>query len=385
MVILICGHPVIGIYKSRWQVRIRLYTVCSLIFFAASLPACQSADQSAITIQWDGKRATGLTISDQLTSQLPADSMEALLAVRLAGQQTAIAGHYEPTSDGIRFEPLIPFTRGRQYTVWLRHTRIYELTIPALAADDTPKLLAVYPSSESLPDNLLKVYLRFSRPMRENQSARYVALRDADGDTLRQVFLDLQPELWNADRTILTLWLDPGRIKRELQPNKRLGAPLQTGNRYQLVVSPGWPDALGATLAQAYTKKFQVTRRDSLSPVPASWSVRPPKPGSSSPLTIVFGESLDYALLTETMRVLQEIDRPSNGLAGTWQIGPNETSCQFRPAAPWIAGRYRLRIENRLEDLAGNNLIRPFDRDITRSKRTDNGPPYKDIIFDVRP
>ena len=40
-------------------------------------------------------------------------------------------------------------------------------------------------------------------------------------------FLDLQPELWNAEGTVLTLWLDPGRIKRDLIPNKELGIPLK--------------------------------------------------------------------------------------------------------------------------------------------------------------
>jgi hypothetical protein len=275
---------------------------------------------------------------------------------------------------------LVSFTRGRRYTVWLRNDRLDELSVPALDAADKPALLAIYPSTDSLPDNLLKVYLRFSRPMRESQSARYVALLNADGDTLRNVFLDLQPELWNADRTMLTLWLDPGRIKRDLQPNKRLGAPLQVGSRYQLVVSPDWPDGLGATLGQAGRKSFRVIGRDSLSPDPARWSIRPPKPGTTQPLEVAFGEPLDYYLLTETLHVSRD-DGPD--LPGTWQIGQNEVQSQFRPNTNWTAGRYRLRVENRLEDLAGNNLNRPFDRDITRSKRPDDAQTSKEVVFEV--
>ncbi|RYF46288.1 MAG: hypothetical protein EOO39_49985, partial [Cytophagaceae bacterium] len=262
----------IGICKHRPQVRVRLYIAYSLIFFGAYLSACRSGEETDVTINWDEKRATSISIPDRLVGEIDADSIPQLLTVRLAGQEIAMAGDYRPTKTGIRFEPLVPFTRGRRYTIFLRNRQLYELIIPTLDAGDKPKLVAIYPSSDSLPENLLKVYLHFSRPMRESQSARYVALLDANGDTLRDVFLDLQPELWNADRTMLTLWLDPGRIKRDLQPNKRLGAPLQLGKHYRLVVSGNWPDALGATLTSSTTKTVRVSQRDSLSPDPARWS-----------------------------------------------------------------------------------------------------------------
>ena len=61
----------------------------------------------------------------------------------------------------------------------------------------------------------------FSQPMQEGVSAEHICLVKGEKDTLKNVFLDLQPELWNHDRTMLTLWLDPGRIKRDLQPNRQ--------------------------------------------------------------------------------------------------------------------------------------------------------------------
>ncbi|ARK13783.2 Ig-like domain-containing protein [Fibrella sp. ES10-3-2-2] len=374
------GHPVTGICNHHPQGFIRLYIAYSLIFFVACLPACRPATDTGLTINWTDKRATSLTIPDQAAAHLPDDSLPHLLTVRLAGQQTAIAGQYERTANGIRFEPLVPFTRGQRYTVWLRNNQLYELTIPALNAADKPVLQAIYPGTDSVPANLLKIYLRFSRSMREGQSVRYVALLDAAGDTLHNVFLDLQPELWNADRTMLTLWLDPGRIKRDLQPNKRLGAPLNSGGQYRVVVSPNWTDALGAPLGTSTTKSLTVIQRDSLSPVVTSWSMRVPKSGTLQQLVVAFGEPLDYYLLTETLQVL----RPDGtAVPGTWQIGQNETQSQFTPTLGWTAGRYRLRIENRLEDLAGNNLNRPFDRDITQRQRPDDGHAYKEVAFIV--
>jgi hypothetical protein len=69
--------------------------------------------------------------------------------------------------------------------------------------------------------------------MMESRSAGFIKLVKNGTDTLHDAFLDLQPELWNEDRTVITLWLDPGRIKRDLQPNLKLGAPLQQSEKYR--------------------------------------------------------------------------------------------------------------------------------------------------------
>ena len=360
---------------------IRLYIQYNLIFFVASwLTACHSPDNTGITIRWDDKRAVGLSIPRQLTASITADSVPQLLSVRLANKETAILGDIKQTGDDIVFEPLVPFTRGLRYTVWLRNKALGTITIPALASDDKPVLLGIYPSQDSVPENLLKVYLQFSRPMREGQSQKYVTLLKNKTDTLTGVFLDLQPELWNPDRTLLTLWLDPGRIKRDLQPNKRLGTPLQLNNQYQLLVSAAWPDAQGATLGQAMTKSFLTVPRDSLSPVPASWAIRAPKSGGMELLEVAFGEALDYSLLTATLTI---VDEQGRSVSGKWQPGEEEKSGLFKPDKPWQAGPYRLHVESRLEDLAGNNLNRLFDRDITRKNSAAPTQAFRERYFQV--
>ncbi|GAB2603160.1 hypothetical protein GCM10027190_58470 [Spirosoma areae] len=342
------------------------------------MAACHQPEDKGVTIRWNGQRATGLSIP-----RLPisGDSLGQLLAVRLSGNETAILGNYQQIGDEIIFEPIVPFTRGLRYSIWLRAKRLQELTIPALAADNHPALLAIYPSQDSLPDNLLKIYLHFSRSMREGQSKKYVALIKNRTDTLPGVFLDLQPELWNADRTMLTLWLDPGRIKRDLRPNKQLGAPLKAGVQYQLVISATWPDEQGASLGTAITKSFVAVERDSLSPVPARWSIYEPKLGSQQPLDVAFGEALDYSLLTETLHIL---DEDGSAVLGKWQLIDEEKRGWFKPDAVWRSGQYRLQVEGRLEDLAGNNLNRPFDRDVTDKNSTLTAKPVTSRFFRVK-
>ncbi|GAB3925708.1 Ig-like domain-containing protein [Larkinella terrae] len=339
----------------------------SLIFFVfAGFFACrQSTETTGVSIHWRDQRATGISIPQNRIASFSPDSISQLLTVRLAktGAQPAILGEYQLADNAIIFEPLIPFTRGLRYEVWLRNQRLDGFEIPLADPKDAPELLAVYPSPDSLPDNLLKIYLRFSRPMREGQSQKYVALLKNRTDTVPGVFLDLQPELWNPDRTMLTLWLDPGRIKRDLQPNKRLGVPLQKSVHYQLVVSNSWPDQQGTKLTKAFTKSFVTIPRDSLSPDPSRWQITPPAADGNQPVDIAFGEPLDYSLLTETLHIIGE---DGKSLPGEWRIGDEEKTAHFKPAQNWKPGRYTLRIEARLEDLAGNNLNRPFDRDLTQ-------------------
>jgi len=371
----------IGYYKIFRLLQIRLCATYSLIFFVFCwLASCRHSEKSGVSIRWDGNRATGISIPRQRIESIPVDSLIQLLTVRLSNKETTILGDYQQIGNTIVFEPLVPFTRGLRYTVWLRNKRLSEIAIPVLSPADKPTVVAIYPSQDSLPDNLLKIYLHFSRPMQEGKSHQYVTLVKNNTDTLPGVFLDLQPELWNTNRTILTLWLDPGRIKRDLQPNKRLGAPLQIGVHYQLIIAAAWPDEQGAALGKAVTKTFVTLQRDSLPPAPAQWSILQPPSGSTQPLKIAFGESLDHSLLIETMRILGEDGRV---ISGQWQPGDEEKRSWFRPDKTWKAGRYKLQIEGRLEDLAGNNLNRPFDRDITQKSPASTSQPVTELFFMV--
>ncbi|GAB3327924.1 hypothetical protein GCM10027299_29210 [Larkinella ripae] len=351
----------------------------------AGLGACRNAPETTdITLRWSNERATGLLIPKSRTGTFPTDSLPRLLEIRRVddSSKTAILGTYRPLTDAILFEPLIPFTRGLSYEVWLRGEPLGGFSVPVADSRQTPELLAIFPSSDSLPDNLLKIYLRFSRPMREGQSLRYVALLKNGTDTVQGAFLDLQPELWNSDRRVLTLWLDPGRIKRDLQPNKRLGAPLQSGSRYQLVVSEKWPDQQGAVLPKTYTKVFVTVPRDSLSPSPGRWQIKPPRPNGAQALEVVLNEPLDAGLLAETLHIRDEAGKP---VAGSWQLADKEKTARFKPAQRWKPGRYVLRIEARLEDLAGNNLNRPFDRDVTQKTATVTTDRFFERSFRIAP
>ena len=53
-------------------------------------------------------------------------------------------------------------------------------------------------------------------------------------------------------------------------------------------------------------------------------------------------------------------------LPGRVRVTDQERSWRFTPDRPWVSGSYRLVIDTRLEDLAGNSIGRPFEVDVFR-------------------
>ena len=215
------------------------------------------------------------------------------------------------------------------------------------------------------------MYFEFSEPMVEGSSLQHLTLIRNDRDTMRGTFLDLQPELWNSDGTVLTVWLDPGRIKRDLIPNKELGSPLQQGERYTLHVNKSWQSKNGGQLAKNYSKTFVAINRAEESPDPLTWKVSAPSSNDKQPLEIRFQQPLDNFLLRECITILN-----SNGdvVPGEMVIDDEERTLRFVPHEPWTKGTFALRIESRLEDLAGNNLNRPFESNVGKNASATDKP-----------
>ncbi|WP_157373379.1 Ig-like domain-containing protein [Algoriphagus terrigena] len=356
-------------------------TVHSLIFFGALLLiSCSKKAESGISIRWEGDRAVGLVIPSSLLGN--PDLTQLTIRLVQEGNSVPILGDLQETEERILFTPLIPFTRGESYEVLYGDSVIGTVAIPQLAQGDADLAVdEIYPTQDTLPENQLKFFVKFSKPMREGESVSHLTLLNSDNDTLKGVFLDLQPELWNEDQTILTVWLDPGRIKRDLIPNLEMGAPLEDGKSYRLQISDQWKGKNGEKLDQVYSKDFIVTKRDSIYPVPASWVFDTPKAGTADAVILDFSETLDYSLLNEVFKIL---NKDGQKLLGNWTIGIEEKSIRFTPETPWKKGKYILEIESRLEDLAGNNLNRLFEIDLLNQAQTTAASDFKQLEFEVK-
>lgn len=326
------------------------------------LIACIHKQEEIRTIESQGK-----ILAIELPQSYIGGLDKSRLQVQLEGSSTPILGSFEAQGGGLRFVPIVPFTPGMTYViryVWQKgEVEVGRITLP-VSKSPPPELLSIYPLQDTVPENLLKVYLRFSAPMMEGRSASLVHLLKDGRDTMKGTFLDLQPELWNPDGTILTLWLDPGRIKLDLIPNRELGNPLTRGYRYELVVGEGWRSKDGIEMNKSVRKSFVVGTRDDTSPSIDQWLLVLPASTTKEALHVRFGEGLDRMLAEETIFVL---DRERKAVAGTYEILGEDSMLAFIPDKPWTKGDYILSVESRLEDLSGNNLNRLFETDLAKS------------------
>lgn len=339
----------------------------NLVFFVAIISACNNRpERSGFSLVKDQEIYSGVFIPFDSMEGVDKSKIEQEIIIKLQGSSESMLGEYTADKNGVTFNPLIRLTPGNVYQVVFRGRILTSLAVPNEKKSGTSKLIGIYPSADTLPENLLKVYLKFSNPMRRGMSGQYLSMLDEKGDTLKNIFLNLEPELWDEESRQLTVWLDPGRIKRGLQPNERDGNPLQTGSLYTLAVSKEWTDIQGAQLNKAYTKQFVAMAKDLESPDPVKWEIKIPKSGSRDALSIYFLEALDYALLYNTISIIQPGGQTFNG-----QISVNnkERSLLFYPKTNWKPGTYHLEIDSKLEDLAGNNLNRLFDRDLLKYKK----------------
>ena len=313
-----------------------------------------------------------------------------------------VQGSYRVTNNRLVFEPLFPLQAGVNYHAVFEPAKasrllggetdgrlversssdVIEATLRLEKPRAKPETIVsqVYPTANLLPENLLKFYLLFSTPMSQGNVYNHIHLLNVRDEKIDLPFLEVDEELWNPDGTRLTVLFDPGRIKRGLLPREQDGPVLQEGQSYTLKIDATWPDATGVPLKKGFTKKFIVTAPDVEMPSPARWKITVPDAGSINPLTLDFPEPLDHALL---QRLLWIEDAGKHAVEGQVQVGNVERQWAFVPSQAWKDGDYRVVIGTGLEDLAGNNVARPFEVDRVQRPDDEFIPDYVTLEFKI--
>ena len=275
----------------------------------------------------------------------------------LSGQRT-IAGN------GVLFVPRYPLAAGLRYKVVVRvpGRDAIAKTFETARANFAPVTVVehVYPSTNRLPENHLKFYIHFSGPMSRGEAYRRIHLVDESGSTVEMPFLELEQELWDNRGQRLTLFFDPGRIKRDVLPNQEIGPSIAAGHRYTLVIDKEWKDDKGRQLVAGIRKTFSVAEADRKPLDIRSWVIAAPQAGTTNALAVDFPEPLDHALM---LRQFELFDSTGNAVEGIDASDRDEMRWTFKPSAPWKPGRYEFRIGTIISDLAGNMIDRPFEID----------------------
>jgi hypothetical protein len=281
-------------------------------------------------------------------------------------------GTYRLEGNKIRFEPQYPLVPGLSYQASFRPAELpankadrRELTavvrIPTNNPTPATVVTHIYPSADVLPENLLKFYVHFSAPMSRGHIYDYIRLLNADGKQVELPFLEIDEELWDPAMTRLTILIDPGRIKRGVLPLEDVGPALEAGKRYSLVIDSAWQDGNGKPLKESVQKQFLVGAPDRDPPDPSRWNVQLPAAGTKNPLVVLFPEPMDNAI---AQRLIHITDASRRTVAGQIVLSDQERRWSFQPLGPWKRGQHQLVVQTTIEDLAGNNIGKPFDVDL---------------------
>ncbi len=295
----------------------------------------------------------------------PAKGWSAVFAVYTGrGDVPPLLGSYGVEAGSLVFRPSFPLAPGVQYRAVFRPAgggalidKIFDE--PSRQIAPAARVERVYPTSDVLPSNQLRLYIYFSASMSRGEAGRYIHLLGANGKSLPGVFLPGE-ELWDPSFHRLTMTFDPGRIKRGLTSNQTMGPPIVEGKRYTLVIDRDWPDARGVAMVEGFRKSFRGGPAERNPPNPKQWRVTAPQAGTSQALILNFTAPMNYPLLQRMLHV----SGGRGDVVGIVSIDKQETEWRFIPREPWRAGDYQLMVDSALEDLAGNRLDQAFDIDV---------------------
>ncbi len=369
--------------------RLRLLLFCLLPLLLCQLEPCLAGAQQPdgreapiqIALESSGHRSyfRVVGLDDWNLDSLSGADLTRLLAIYVGEPSQDVPpllGSHSREQGTLVFEPRFPLQPGLRYRAVLDASKvgpdvppeglqskriIVDFDIPEQIESDPTIVKALYPSTDLVPENLLKFYVHFSAPMSRGEVYRFVRLLDEANQVVELPFLEIEQELWDSSQRRLTLFIDPGRIKRGLLPQEQVGTALVAGKHYRMVILQEWPDARGNRLKESFTKAFRVGPPDRTPLDPQSWNLTQPGAGTRQRLCAEFTEPLDHALL---LRLLEVVGRKRTRIRGVPEVSSEERLWCFEPDEPWSAGEFYLSISTALEDLAGNRIGRPFEVDV---------------------
>jgi hypothetical protein len=224
------------------------------------------------------------------------------------------------------------------------HAGVIALVVAAslVHAEASPRVVLVEPSGPRVPASLLRISIRFAKPVEGGVLSR-LSLRRADGAAIVEPFLE--QELWSPDDRTLTVLLHPGRVKTGLQARDALGPILAEG------------DDVVLALDERPLRRWHVGPVDESGPRISAWRLSPVHAGSHEALVV----ALDAPVDGQDANYLAIADARGRRVPGRPQLTNGESTWTFKPDRPWQLGEYRLLVRGTLEDPSGNRVGSHFE------------------------
>ena len=210
----------------------------------------------------------------------------------------------------------------------------------ARAAPQT-EVLAIWPSTATIPERLLRISILFAQP--RGAAIDQIFLLDGGGEPIADAFVD--QELWSPDGRILTLLIDPGRVKTGLIAHDEKGPVLTAHSRVSLRVGP------------KIIREWKVAQGGCRIPNVADWRIKTPRASTREPFEVFFPGPVD-AQSRELIALVGENGRRIDGRA---TLDEGEEHWSFTPALLWLPGKAELVVHPRFESPCGDEIGEGFE------------------------
>ena len=339
---------------NNWMTGILM--ILGILFFS-----CQQQSKAQKTVDFKINIDPDLkSVSLEFDPKIIVDqSLAASFDLRVKGQVRNVITQKVVDGSTLKLVPPVRLSRDVVYEIY-RKGVLADTFIINIKPETSPEIVDIFPIADTLPENLLKIYISFNSPMQTGNVMQYIRVIGGQGDTLEDVLLEMNEELWNEERTRLTVWLHPGRVKRGLIPNEKSGNPLEEGKTYSIHISGEWKSQSGVHLSSSFEKRIFVGPRDEASPNPENWKINAQK----DRIIIQFDEPLDYVLLNDNLFAIY--DDHHKVIQGKFDVERSGQSITFIPDQEMRQDKYLMEVYSILEDFVGNNLNHEFDRRVDR-------------------
>ena len=338
----------------------RIAKALAILSVVAMMGSPVDANDEDVSLPQSGTESVVVRLSATMLDEVhPSERLQVFVgsADPCCEGRTPMAGSYDLSEGTLTFSPAFGFDPGQDYVarVWTsqKEHALYAFHLAHEVATVPATVTETYPSGETIPENTLRFYIHFSTPMRPQVAFDYIKLRDAFGTVDDAAFMQFKQELWNEERTRLTVLIDPGRIKREVATNVELGPALLAGRQYTLSVEGGWLSADGASVLTPFSRTFTVSSALRERPDVGLWQTALPCVGTTDPLHITLDRPFDRHLLSKDIQVVAEDGQIIGGMT---HVGAGETSWSFTPNEAWTQSELIVVASTDLEDVAGNNF-----------------------------
>jgi hypothetical protein len=221
--------------------------------------------------------------------------------------------------------------------------------------------IRISPQAKVLPANTLRFYIHFPKPAEAHFDRDQLWLLNEEEQVVHDPFLVLSQELWSPDGRRLTVFMEPGRIKRGIGTDPSHDPALVVGKSYSLAIT---------ALGQTANHSFRVSDPVLEAITETDWRVVSPTAGSSEPAVVHFDRVMDAGLCEDEIGIVTS----SGEVVQTHvSLAPDGTKMHLIPSRPWSAEEHYLFVSERLEDVCGNRLGEALDHGLTLSGRPRAG------------